>query len=63
VDDEIVTAAKQRNMWAPALAAVVEHLHPNWGKAEVDDTYTRGQRYASRDYRTWKARLADHDCV
>jgi hypothetical protein len=60
VDDEIVTAAKQRNVWAPALASIVEHMHPAWGKAETDDTYVRGQRYAERDQATFKRRLAEH---
>jgi hypothetical protein len=57
VDDELVTAAKQRNAWAPALGSIVEHLHPAWGKAETDDTYIRGQRYAERDHRTFTGRL------
>jgi GT2 family glycosyltransferase len=59
VDDEIVTAAKQRGVWAPALASVVEHLHPLWGKAEVDDTYVRGQRYAGRDKATFEKRYRE----
>jgi hypothetical protein len=63
VDDEIVTAAKQRGVWAPALASVVEHLHPAWGKAETDDTYERGQRWAERDLATFKRRLAEHKAV
>jgi hypothetical protein len=49
VDDEIVLAAKQRNVWAPALASVVEHLHPIAEKSEMDDTYKRGQASAGRD--------------
>ena len=57
VDDELVTAAKQRNVWAPALGSIVEHLHPAWGKAETDDTYVRGQRYAERDQHTFTGRL------
>ena len=57
VDDELVTAAKQRNVWAPALGSIVEHLHPAWGKADTDDTYVRGQRYAERDQRTFQKRL------
>jgi hypothetical protein len=63
VDDEIVTAAKQRGVWAPALASIVEHLHPAWGKAESDDTYVRGQRYAERDHATFKKRLSEHKAV
>jgi glycosyltransferase involved in cell wall biosynthesis len=60
VDDEIVTVAKQRGVWAPSLGAIVEHLHPIWGKAEQDDTYVRGQRWAERDKATFTKRLADH---
>jgi hypothetical protein len=63
VDDEIVTVAKQRNTWAPALASIVEHLHPAWGKADTDDTYVRGQRYAERDHRTFEKRCAEHKAV
>jgi hypothetical protein len=50
-------------VWAPALASVVEHLHPAWGKAETDDTYERGQRWAERDLATFKRRLAEHKAV
>lgn len=41
-DDEIVTAAKQRGVWTPALDCVIEHLHPAWGKADHDDVYALG---------------------
>jgi hypothetical protein len=63
VDDEIVAAAKQRNVWAPALASVVEHLHPMFDKAEMDDTYRRGERYADRDRATWNRRRGEHGTV
>jgi hypothetical protein len=59
VDDEIVTAAKQRGVWAPSLSSVVEHLHPAWGKADVDDTYRLGQSYAERDQKLFRKRLAE----
>lgn len=49
VDDEIVTAAKQRGVWQMALGSVVEHLHPRWGKAQVDDVYRIGQESTARD--------------
>lgn len=49
VDDEIVTAARQRGVWAMALASVVEHLHPRWGKAETDEVYARGEARATED--------------
>lgn len=60
VDDEIVTAAKQRGVWAPALASIVEHLHPIHGKAESDATYRLGQSFAEQDKATFAQRLADH---
>jgi hypothetical protein len=47
-DDEVVTKAKQQTgVFAVARDAVVEHLHPVAGKAQVDDTYERG--WASQD--------------
>jgi hypothetical protein len=56
VDDEIVTAAKQRNVWAPALASIVEHFHPMVDKAEDDETYRAGQASAGRDKLTFSKR-------
>lgn len=41
VDDEFVATAKHRGVWAHAGDAVVEHLHPNWGKAPMDRLYAR----------------------
>lgn len=38
-DDELVQTAKYRNAWAFASDSVVEHLHPNWGKAQPDEIY------------------------
>lgn len=49
VDDELVTAAKQRGVWAMALRSEVEHMHPLWGLAENDDTYRLGQSHAEQD--------------
>jgi len=63
VDDEIVTAAKQRGVWAPSLASIVEHLHPLFGKAENDDTYRKGQYRMQSDQRLFRKRLAEHMAV
>jgi len=60
VDDEIVTAAKQRGVWAMALGSIVEHLHPAWGKAEQDDVYTIGQSSAPRDRALFEKRRRTH---
>ncbi len=49
VDDEIVTAAKQRGVWAMAAHARVEHLHPMFDLAEDDDTYRLGQKHVDAD--------------
>jgi hypothetical protein len=60
VDDEIVTAAKQRGVWTPALASRVEHLHPFFGKGEHDDVYELGQSYLDVDKALFEARRAEH---
>jgi hypothetical protein len=60
VDDEIVTAAKQRGVWVPALASRVEHLHPLFGKGEQDETYRLGQLHIEADKALFEARLAEH---
>ena len=56
VDDEIVTAAKRRGVWAMALGSVVEHLHPAWGKAADDDVYRLGESHAAEDHATFRRR-------
>jgi glycosyltransferase involved in cell wall biosynthesis len=60
VDDEIVTVAKQRGTFAPALASVVEHLHPMTEKSEMDATYKKGQASAGRDKIKFSKRQRDH---
>jgi hypothetical protein len=61
VDDEIVTAARQRGVWAMAPKSVVEHLHPLWGGAEMDDTYRLGQAHAEEDKQLFEQRLAQYE--
>lgn len=60
VDDEIVTAAKQRGVWVPCLASVVEHLHPFFGKASGDATYRLGQESAEQDRALFATRLTEN---
>lgn len=60
VDNEIVEAAKQRRAFAPALASVVEHMHPLWGKADSDDVYNLGQATQARDKVTYLKRSRKH---
>jgi GT2 family glycosyltransferase len=59
-DDELVAAAKQRGVWAMALASKVEHLHPLWNKAEMDPVYELGERHATTDKQHFLERLAAH---
>lgn len=42
VDAELTETAVARGKFAFARQSHVEHLHPSWGKAEIDATYTRG---------------------
>lgn len=58
VDDEIVTAARQRGVWQMALGSVVEHLHPAWGKGEDDNVYRIGIDAFEADRETFTRRLA-----
>jgi hypothetical protein len=60
VDDEIVTVAKQRGVFAFAKDAVVEHLHPVVEKAEVDATYRLGWSYAEVDKSRFAERMREY---
>ena len=60
VDDEIVTAAKQRDTWAMANHAKIEHLHPLWGLAADDETYRLGRERVAGDRALFEARAAEH---
>jgi hypothetical protein len=60
VDDEIITAAKQRGVFAFAKDAVVEHLHPVVEKAEVDATYRLGWSYAEVDKSRFAERMREY---
>lgn len=63
VDDEIVSAAKLRGVWASARSSVVEHLHPMFGRADMDDTYRVGQASAFADEALYKSRLLQQSGV
>lgn len=49
VDDEFVQTAMWRNTYSHARDARVEHLHPDWGKGGMDDTYRRGKAHFNDD--------------
>lgn len=42
VDAELTETARSRNQFAFARRSIVEHLHPHWGKAQMDATYELG---------------------
>lgn len=58
VDDEIVAAAKSRGTFLVSLGAKVEHLHPLFGKGQMDDVYERGTRRKEQDQKVFVARLS-----
>lgn len=56
VDDEIVTVAKARGVFQPALAAEVEHRHPIAG-ADTDEVYSLGARSFEQDRKVFERRV------
>jgi hypothetical protein len=56
VDDEFVQTAQSRGTYSHAFDALVEHLHPAWGKAENDDTYDLGQETVQADRALYEKR-------
>lgn len=60
VDDEIVTAAKQRGQFAAALGSIVQHNHPMAGRAEMDETYRKGMATVDADKRLFAQRARKH---
>lgn len=60
VDDELVGVAQCRGVYRHAHDAVVEHLHPYHGKAEVDRTYRLGEQRRRDDKRRFLKRQRRH---
>lgn len=56
VDDELVWTARSRGAWAYCQEAVIEHLHPYWGTADMDDTYRLGEANSAADAELWRKR-------
>ncbi len=55
-DNELVETAKARGCYAHAADAVVEHLHPTWGKAEPDAMYDKALLRMGQGYGLFKKR-------
>ena len=48
--------AQAAGVYAYAPDAVIEHMHPAFGKSEGDPVYERGERAFRRDERIWLQR-------
>lgn len=57
VDDEIISVAKQRQTFQPALGSHVEHMHPYFGKGENDAIYAKGEAHSKEDERLFHRRV------
>ncbi len=56
VDDEFVGTAQHRGVWAFAPDSIVEHLHPFFGKGDMDRTYRIGQSHNTAGLRLHRQR-------
>ncbi len=59
VDTEFVQTALMRDQFTSCRQSVVEHLHPNWRKGEMDDTYEKGLKDFHADARLYNTRLRE----
>jgi len=56
VDDEMVQTAKVRQTFTYAHDAMIEHMHPDWQKAAMDETYRLGKQHFNQDAALHQAR-------
>lgn len=56
VDTEFIATAKARGEFTFAKQSVVEHLHPNWRKGVMDETYRLGLSTFEQDRRLYRKR-------
>lgn len=59
VDTELVELAMRRGEWSFAVDSLVEHLHPLWGKGEMDSTYKRGMAKGRLDANIYRQRRSE----
>lgn len=57
VDNEFIETAKTRNEFAFSRDSIVEHLHPHWGLAEMDQTYRKATRKTMDDRKLYQQRM------
>jgi hypothetical protein len=56
-DNELLAKATQDDVWAPATASLIEHRHPFFGGAEMDDVYQIGLDHRQQDAELFEQRL------
>ena len=56
VDREFSEVARSRKAFAYAMTSIVEHLHPNAGKAEMDDIYAKQRARMRRGWPIYRRR-------
>lgn len=57
-DDEFIQTAIWRDTYQHCQDSVVEHMHPDWGKGAVDDTYKKGKARGADDRALYESRKA-----
>lgn len=57
-DREVCEKAQAVGLYAPAWAAHVEHQHPDWGTAEIDDTHREAMPGRAADKLLYEQRRA-----
>lgn len=65
VDDELVGVSVSRDIYTFCHSSLVEHLHPNWGKGNIDASYSQqnqriryGQRILYQRRNKWSGKHA-----
>lgn len=57
-DSEFIETATRRKQFTFAKRSIVEHLHPHWGKSEMDSTYEKAHLHTSEDMKMFMRRRA-----
>ncbi len=57
VDTEFVQTAMLRRQFKPCLKSIVEHMHPHWGKGEMDSTYEKSELNFLEDAKIFNNRM------
>lgn len=55
-DKEFVETARSRHAYVYCPKAIVEHIHPAWGKGKWDQTYDKGQKTDWQDREIYRSR-------